>query len=51
MTINHLEITEDGGIIIGLEGEKIINTYKFYAVFPEEEEWAVMDGSKEIRHH
>lgn len=45
---NHLEMTEEGGIIIGLEGEKIINTYKFYAVFPEEEEWAVMEGSKKL---
>ncbi len=46
--IDHLELTEERGIIVGLEGEKIVNSYKFYAVFPEEEEWAIMDGSKKI---
>ncbi|MDD4124160.1 MAG: DEAD/DEAH box helicase [Eubacteriales bacterium] len=48
LDINHLELTEERGIIVGLEGEKVVNSYKFFAVFPEEEEWAVMDGSKKI---
>ncbi|HBL84233.1 MAG: hypothetical protein A2Y17_07740 [Clostridiales bacterium GWF2_38_85] len=47
--LDHLEMTEERGLIIGLEGEKIINNYKFYAVFPDvEEEWAVMNGSKKL---
>ncbi|PKM62681.1 MAG: ATP-dependent helicase [Firmicutes bacterium HGW-Firmicutes-21] len=46
--LNHLQLTEERGLIIGLEGEKIVNNYKFYAVFTEEEAWVVMDGSKKI---
>ena len=44
----HLQLMEQGGIIIGLEGEKIINSYDFYGVFPTEEEWIVMHGSEKI---
>jgi ATP-dependent Lhr-like helicase len=46
--LDHLQVTEERGLIIGLEGEKIVNTYKFFAVFPEEEAWVIMDGSKKI---
>jgi ATP-dependent Lhr-like helicase len=45
---DHLQYTEEQGIIIGLEGEKIVNNFDFYAVFPEEEEWAVIDESTKI---
>jgi len=48
LALNHLQLTEEGGLIIGLEGEKIINNYKFYAVFTEEETWSVMHGSQKI---
>ena len=48
LTLNHLQLTEEGGLIIGLAGEKIINNYKFYAVFTEEETWSVMHGSQKI---
>jgi len=48
MAMEHLQLMEQGGIIIGLEGEKIINNYDFYGVFPTEEEWIVMHDSQKI---
>ncbi len=46
----HLQQLQDGGLIIGLEGEKVVNSHEFYGVFPTEEEWAVMHGSQKIGH-
>lgn len=46
----HLQQLQDGGIIIGLEGEKVVNSHEFFGVFPTEEEWAVMHGSEKIGH-
>lgn len=46
--IDHLQATEEGGLIIGLEGAKVTENFGFYAVFPEEEEWAVMNNSNKI---
>ena len=37
---SHIERTETGGLIVGLKGERITGTYKFYAVFKENEEYA-----------
>jgi len=48
--MEHLQVMEQGGLIIGLEGEKIINSFDFYGVFPTEEEWIVMHGSEKIGH-
>lgn len=48
--MDHLQVMEQGGLIIGLEGEKIINNYEFYGVFPNEEEWIVMNDSQKIGH-
>ena len=48
--MNHLQPLEQGGLIIGLEGEKIVNHYEFYGVFPNEEEWIVMHDSQKIGH-
>ncbi|MCL2814818.1 MAG: DEAD/DEAH box helicase [Oscillospiraceae bacterium] len=47
---NHLQQMDRGGLIIGLEGEKIVNHYEFYGVFPSEEEWIVMHDSQKIGH-
>ena len=46
--MDHLQLLEKRGLIIGLEGAKITENYKFYAVFPEEEEWAIMADSQKI---
>lgn len=46
--IDHIERTETGGLIVGLAGERIVNSFKFYAVFQENEEYTVRCGSQEL---
>lgn len=48
LDIDHIERTEEGTLIIGLGGEKIVNNYRFYAVFKDDEEHTVYNGSEEI---
>lgn len=45
---DHIQRTEEGGLIIGLAGEKIINSYKFYGVFKENEEYSVRNDTQEL---
>ncbi|MCH3951182.1 MAG: DEAD/DEAH box helicase [Acidaminococcus sp.] len=45
---NHIEKTERGGLIVGLAGERIINSFKFYGVFQESEEYTVRNDSQEL---
>ena len=45
---DHLQRTEEGGLIVGLAGERIVNSFKFYAVFQENEEYTVRWGSQEL---
>ena len=33
---DHINRTENGGLIVGIAGERVTNNYKFYAVFQEE---------------
>ena len=35
LEIHHINRTENGGLILGITGERIVNNYKFYAVFRE----------------
>jgi ATP-dependent Lhr-like helicase len=42
------EETEDGKIILGLEGERIVNHYSFYSVFPGEDEFRVTFDGREL---
>lgn len=44
----YLELTETNGLIIGLAGERIINSFKFYAVFKDSEDFTVRCDSEEI---
>lgn len=44
----YLEMTEMRGLIIGLRGERIINSFKFYAVFKDSEDYTVRCDSEEI---
>ena len=44
----HIQRTEEGGLIVGLAGERIINSFKFYAVFQENEEYTVRWNSQEL---
>ncbi len=43
-----LEMTETKGLIIGLKGERIINSFKFYAVFKDSEDYTVRCEGEEI---
>ena len=44
----YLQRLDNGGIIIGLKGEKICNYFSFYAVFQEEETYKVLSSNGEI---
>ena len=46
ISIDHIQRTERGGLIVGLTGERITNSYKFYAVFKESEEYTVRTKSR-----
>ena len=48
LEIDHINRTENGGLILGLAGERITNSYKFYAVFQENVEYAVRADSQEL---
>lgn len=45
---DHINRTENGGLIVGITGERIVNNYKFYAVFQENIEYSVRAGSEEL---
>lgn len=45
---DYLEFTEEKKIIVGLKGERIINSFKFYAVFKDSEDFTVRCQSEEI---
>ena len=45
---DHINRTENGGLILGITGERIVNNYKFYAVFQENLEYSVRAGSEEL---
>lgn len=46
--IDHIQVTESGGLIVGLAGERLVNNFKFYAVFQENEEFTVRSESAEL---
>lgn len=48
LAIDHIQLTDRGGLIIGLVGERIVNDFKFYAVFRENEEYTVRCDSEEL---
>lgn len=43
-----IERTEEGGLIVGLSGERQTNSFKFYAVFKENEEYTVRSEAEEL---
>lgn len=45
---DHINVTERGGLIVGITGERIVNNYKFYAVFQENVEYSVRSESQEL---
>ena len=45
---DYIEMTENGGLILGLRGEKLTKSFKFYAVFKDSEDYSVKHESEEI---
>ncbi len=45
---DHIQLTERGGLILGLAGERIVNNYKFYGVFVDDEEYTVRCKDNEL---
>ena len=45
---DYIELTEEGGCIVGLAGERLTSSFKFYAVFADSEDFTVRAGSDEI---
>ncbi|MCR5087883.1 MAG: DEAD/DEAH box helicase [Oscillospiraceae bacterium] len=48
ITEDHIQQTETGGLILGLAGERVVNSFKFYGVFQENEEYTVRNESQEL---
>ena len=48
LEIDHISRTENGGLILGLAGERVVNSFKFYAVFRENVEYSVRAESQEL---
>lgn len=46
--IDHIHLNEQGKLIIGLAGEKVVGKFQFYAVFPENQEYIVKQGTTQI---
>jgi ATP-dependent Lhr-like helicase len=46
--IDHIQKTEQGKLIIGLSGEKVVRKFQFYAVFADSQEYVVKQGKTEI---
>lgn len=45
---HQIQQTENDGLIVGLAGERVVNNFKFYAVFQENVEYSVHAGSEEL---
>ncbi len=48
ISTDHIEQTESGGLIVGLAGERVVNSFKFYGVFQEDEEFTVRSDDQEL---
>ncbi len=48
LEIDHLERTPEGGLIVGISAERLINNFKFYAIFPDTQEYIVKHNGKAI---
>lgn len=48
LNTGHVERTDEGGLIVGLTAERLVNDWHFLAVFPDQPEWAVISGTSQI---
>ena len=44
----YIDMTEENGLILGLKGERLTKSFKFYAVFKDSEDYSVKHDSEEI---
>lgn len=45
---DYLELTDEGELIVGLRGEKLLSSFKFYSVFKDSDDFTVRCGSEEL---
>ena len=48
LNLDFLEMTEEKSLIVGLKGEKLLHSFRFYAVFKDSEDYTVRNESEEI---
>lgn len=48
LEIDHLQMTEEKSLILGLAGEKVVRNFRFLATFQDSTEWAVKDQGRDI---
>ncbi len=46
--LDHMQLTEKRTLILGLAGEKVVGRFQFYAIFPDNQEYIVKQGTMEI---
>ena len=48
LNLDFIEMTEEKTLIVGLKGEKLLHSFRFYAVFKDSEDYTVRNESEEI---
>jgi len=48
IAIEHIQQTEQGNLIVGFDGTRIVSNYRFYAIFQGTEDYRVRDGNQDI---
>jgi len=48
LEIDHLQRTDEGGLILGLTGERVVRNFRFLATFHDSTEWAVKNEGRDI---
>ncbi|PSB24799.1 DEAD/DEAH box helicase [Stenomitos frigidus] len=46
--LDHIQRTKENGLIVGMTAERIVKNFKFYAIFPDNEEYAVWSDGVEL---
>lgn len=48
LATDHLQRMDEGQLILGLAGEKVVRNFRFLATFQDATEWSVKDGARDI---
>jgi ATP-dependent Lhr-like helicase len=48
LEIDHLQRTDEGGLILGLTGERVVRNFRFLATFTDSTEWAVKNEGRDV---